>query len=80
MWQVQVLMGDAMPLWQKLLVTLALMLLTSFVASLLWKAVFNAGIPGYLAGVVGGVTAVPVWEFLKRIGPRQGRNDVSSPL
>ena len=22
-----------------------------------------------LSGIVGGVTAVPVWEFLKRVGP-----------
>jgi hypothetical protein len=31
--------------------------------------VFNAEIPSYLSGVVGGVTAIPIWEFLKRVGP-----------
>jgi hypothetical protein len=45
------------------------MLLTSFVAGALWREVFNADIPSYLSGIVGGVTAVPVWEFLKRVGP-----------
>jgi len=59
-----------MPLWQRLLITLATMLLTSFVAGLLWHWLFNAEMPSYLSGVVGGVTAVPIWEFLKRVGPR----------
>ena len=58
-----------MPLWQRLGVTLATMLLTSFVAGVLWRGAFNADMPGYLSGVVGGITAVPVWEFLKRVGP-----------
>lgn len=56
-----------MPLWQRLLITLATMLLTSFVAGLLWRWLFSTDIPSYLSGVVGGVTAVPMWEFLKRI-------------
>lgn len=59
-----------MPLWQRLLITLITMLLTSFLAGLLWRAVFNSDIPGYLSGLVGGLTAVPVWEFLKRVGPK----------
>ena len=58
-----------MPLWQRLGVTLATMLLTSFVAGVLWREAFNADMPSYLSGIVGGVTAVPVWEFLKRVGP-----------
>jgi hypothetical protein len=56
-----------MPLWQRLLTTLATMLLTSFVAGLLWRWLFDADIPSYLSGIVGGVTAVPMWELLKRI-------------
>lgn len=59
-----------MPLWQKLLITLATMLLTSFISGLLWRTAFNTDIPGYLSGVVGGITAVPMWEFLKRVGPK----------
>jgi hypothetical protein len=40
----------------------------------LWHALpgrqaFNVDMPSYLSGIVGGVTAVPVWEFLKRVGP-----------
>jgi glucose-6-phosphate-specific signal transduction histidine kinase len=59
-----------MPFWQRLLITLATMLVTSFLAGLLWRWLFNADIPSYLSGIVGGVTAVPVWELLKRIQSR----------
>ena len=38
-----------MPLWQRLAITLATMLLTSFVAGLVWRGVFNAGIPSVSA-------------------------------
>ncbi len=56
-----------MPLWQRLLITAATMLVTSFAGGLLWRWLFNTDIPSYLSGIVGGVTAVPVWELLKRI-------------
>ena len=60
-----------MLLWQRLLLTLAGALvaatLTSFVAGLLWQELFSSYIPSYLSGIIGGVTAVPMWEFLKRI-------------
>ena len=56
-----------MPLWQRFLITLASMLLASFVAGLLWNWAFNADMPSYLSGLVGGVAALPVWEMLKRV-------------
>ncbi len=56
-----------MALWKKLLITLVTMLVTSFLAGLLWRWLFNTDIPSYLSGAVGGLTAVPVWEFLKRV-------------
>ena len=43
------------------------MLASSFIVGAIWKALFSIGIPSYFAGVIGGVTAIPVWEFLKRI-------------
>ena len=58
-----------MPLWQRLLVTLVTMVLTSFLAGPLWHALFNSDIPSYFSGLVGGLTAVPMWEFLKRVSP-----------
>jgi hypothetical protein len=59
-----------MPFWQRLLITVIAMLAVSFVAGLLWKGVFNFSLPSYAAGIVGGLTALPLWEFLKRIGEK----------
>jgi glucose-6-phosphate-specific signal transduction histidine kinase len=59
------------PFWQRLLITLATMLLASYLAGLLWHWAFNAEIPSYLSGAIGGLTAVPIWEFLRRIGPKR---------
>jgi hypothetical protein len=64
------LQEDAMPLWQRLLITLVAMLLASYVVGLLWHWLFGADIPSYLSGAVGGLTAVPTWEFLQRIPKR----------
>ena len=55
-----------MPLWQRLLITLAVMLLASYLVGLLWHWIFTADIPSYLSGAVGGLTAVPTWEFLRQ--------------
>ena len=59
-----------MPLWQRLLITLAAMLLASYLVGLLWQWMFTADIPNYLSGAVGGISAVPTWEFLRRIRPK----------
>ena len=56
-----------MPFWQRLLITVIAMLAVSFVAGLLWKGLFNFGLPSYVAGIIGGLTALPLWEFLKRV-------------
>ena len=54
-----------MPFWQRLLITMVAMLVASIMTGLLWRAVFDAALPSYLAGVAGGLAALPVWEFLK---------------
>lgn len=59
-----------MPFWQRSLITLLAMIAVSFLIGLLWRSIFNFGLPGYASGVVGGLTAVPLWEFLKRIKPK----------
>ena len=59
-----------MRLWVRFLLTVAVMLLSSFLVGWLWQLLFNADIPSYLSGAVGGLTAVPTWEFLRRITPR----------
>jgi hypothetical protein len=55
-------MALLLPFWQKLLITISVMLATSYVAGLAWDAVLNVSFPNYLA-------ALPVWDFLKRIRP-----------
>jgi hypothetical protein len=59
-----------MPLWQKLLITFAVMLAASYLVGFGWRWLFNADIPSYISGLVGGVTALPTWELLRRIRPR----------
>jgi uncharacterized protein (DUF2062 family) len=56
-----------MTFWQRLLITVLIMLVTSFLMSAVWRSVFNMVIPSYIAGIIGGLTALPVWELLKRI-------------
>jgi hypothetical protein len=53
--------------WQRLLGTLLAMLGASFVAGLLWERALGVGMPPYLAGAIGGLAAIPVWELLKRV-------------
>lgn len=60
-----------MPFWQRLLLTALMMLIVSFVAGLLWRSVFQVSMPSYLAGLLGGLAALPLWEFLKRVGPKR---------
>lgn len=64
--------GVTMPFWQRLLATLAAMIVVSLVIGLIFEALFGFPLPSYAAGLVGGLTALPVWEFLRRIGPRSG--------
>ncbi len=59
-----------MPLWQRVIATIVAMVAASVILGLIWEALFNFPFPSYLAGLVGGLTAVPVWEFLKRVGPK----------
>ena len=60
-----------MPFWQRLLITLRAMLAVSFVAGLIWQSIFGFALPSYAAGIIGGLTALPLWEFLKRVGQKK---------
>ena len=62
-----------MPFWQRLIITLVAMIAASFIIGLIWNALFGFPLPSYIGGVIGGVAALPVWEFLKRIGPKPQR-------
>jgi glucose-6-phosphate-specific signal transduction histidine kinase len=54
-----------MTFWKRLLITLAAMLVVSYLAGLGWRNTFNSLMPSYLAGIIGGLVALPVWEWLK---------------
>ncbi len=58
-----------LPMWQRLLITLVAMLIVSYLIGMIWQSLFAIALPSYIAGVIGGLTALPVWEFLKRIRP-----------
>ncbi|RUP00647.1 hypothetical protein [Hyphomicrobium sp.] len=58
-----------LPFWQRLLVTVLAMLASSWIAGLIWHAIFNFPLPSYVGGVVGGLAALPLWDLLKRIRP-----------
>ena len=60
-----------LPFWQRLLITLGVMVLAGYVAGLVCQGLFGVPIPGYVAGAIGGLAALPTWDFLKRIRPSQ---------
>ncbi len=62
-----------MPFWQRFAITVSAMVAVSFLAGLLWHGLLGFSLPSYAAGVIGGLTALPLWEFLKRIGPANKR-------
>jgi len=59
-----------LPFWQRLLATILVMLLTSYVAGLLFESILGIAIPSYVAGAIGGLASIPTWDFLKRVRPR----------
>lgn len=60
-----------MAFWKRFLITIVAMLVVSLVVGLIWGKVFNTNMPGYLSGVVGGLSALPVWEVLKKFKPKE---------
>ena len=58
-----------LPFWQRLMVTIGVILLASYLAGLACQSVFSEPIPSYIAGAIGGLAALPTWDFLKRIRP-----------
>ncbi len=60
-----------MPFWLRFLITLLVMLAASLVVGLIWQRLFNMPIPSYLAGIIGGLIALPIWEFLKWIKSKE---------
>lgn len=66
--------------WKRLLITIFVMLVTSFIAGLLWRHLlgFASELPSYVAGLIGGMAALPTWEILKRLRDT-APSDLSQP-
>ena len=60
-----------LPFWQRLLLVILVMLLASYLAGRAWHYILGVPLPSYAAGAVGGLAAIPIWDFLKRIRPSQ---------
>ena len=58
-----------LPFWQRLLVTVLVILGASYLAGLAWQYVLGFPLPSYGAGIVGGLAALPVWDLLRWIRP-----------
>lgn len=59
-----------MPFWKRLLITIIVMIAVSFIAGLIWRAIFEFNLPPYIAGLIGGLVTLPTWELLRRIRPK----------
>jgi len=55
-----------MPFWQRVLILLAAVMAVSFIVDLICHALFGFYLPGYLSGLVGGISAVGIWNVLNR--------------
>jgi len=59
-----------MPFWQRLLILVVSVMGVSFVVGLIWHAMFDFYLPSYVTGVVGGLSAVFIWDLLKKTKPK----------
>lgn len=60
-----------MVFWQRFLVLLVAVVAVSLIVGMIWNSVFSFSLPPYASGVIGGLTAVPLWDLLKRIKPKK---------
>ena len=59
-----------MPFWQRSLILVVAVMAVSFIFGLIWHAVFGFYLPSYVSGVVGGLSAVLIWDLLKKTKPK----------
>ena len=60
-----------LPFWQRLVITILVVIGISYLAGIIWQSILGFVLPSYASGVIGGLAALPLWEFLKRIRPAQ---------
>ena len=59
-----------MPFWQRLLILLVAVMGVSFIVGLIWHALLGFYLPSYISGVIGGLSAVLIWDVLKKTKPK----------
>jgi cytochrome b subunit of formate dehydrogenase len=59
-----------MPFWQRSLILLAAVMAVSFIVGIIWHSLLGFYLPGYISGVVGGLSAVLIWDLLKKAKPK----------
>jgi hypothetical protein len=64
------LRGIDMPFWQRLLILLVAVMAVSFIVGLIWHAMWGYYLPSYISGLVGGLSAVWIWDILKKTKPK----------
>lgn len=55
-----------MPFWQRSLILLVAVMAVSFIVGIIWHSLFGFYLPSYVSGVVGGLSAVLIWDILKK--------------
>jgi hypothetical protein len=58
-----------LPFWQRLAITILVVLAISYLAGAIWQSISGFALPSYASGIIGGLAALPLWDFLKRIRP-----------
>lgn len=64
-----------MPFWQRLLITAVAIVAISFIVGYIASAWLGFVLPSYISGLIGGIAALPVWEFLGRVRPKRDVQD-----
>lgn len=64
-----------MPFWQRLLITAVAIVAISFIIGYIASAWLGFVLPSYISGLIGGISALPVWEFLGRVRPKRDVQD-----
>ncbi len=59
-----------MPFWQRFLILLVAVMAVSFIVGIIWHSLFSFYLPSYVSGVVGGLSAVLIWDLLKKAKPK----------
>lgn len=59
-----------MPFWQRSLILLVAVMAVSVIVGSIWHALFSFYLPSYVSGVIGGLSAVLIWDLLKKTKPK----------